>query len=261
MLRLRRCIYMCFALIHRIITVKNGIYVLCYHSISENDWRFSNNKDEFLKHISFIHRNFSFINSSEFMEYVSTGKKILEPKFLITFDDGYKDILSIARELEFYNVQPIVFLLGNEEGLNRKEMDNSLSLLSEDDVRNLISHGWTIGSHSLTHSQLIKLSKKDVEIECVQSKKDLEKKYGVAVNFFAYPKGVYSKKVLNAVKKAGYSFAFSMDDDMITFRTHPHKIPRIGIDGSHWYHEFKGAITPLAIYFRRFVRKSLHISI
>ena len=46
------------------------------------------------------------------------------------------------------------------------------------------------------------------------------------------PKGVYSKKVINAVKKAGYSYAFSMDDDLITFRTHPLAIPRIGIDGS-----------------------------
>ncbi len=261
MIAIRRLLYSCFALIHKIITVKNGIYVLCYHSISDKGWRFSNSKEEFLKHVSYVHRNFSFINASEFVAYTSAGKKVKKPVFLLTFDDGYKDILSVAKELETYSIQPVVFLLGDEEKLNRREMDNKLELLTEEDVKTLISYGWSIGSHSLTHAQLSKLSQKDLERECAQSKHDLEKKYGVKVNLFAYPKGVYSKKVIKAVKQAGYDYAFSMDDELITFRTHPLSIPRIGIDGSHWLSEFKGTITPLAIYFRRFIRKTLHISI
>lgn len=261
MIAIRRFLYICFALIHNIISVKNGIYVLCYHSISDAGWRFSNSKEEFLKHISFIHRNFSFINASEFQTYVASGKKLQKPVFLVTFDDGYKDIVSIAKDLETYSVKPVVFLLGEEEKLNRREMDNQLELLSESDVKKLIGYGWSIGSHSLTHSQLNKLSRKEVEKECIDSKSNLEKKYGVPVHFFAYPKGAYSRKVIKAVKKAGYSYAFSMDDELITFRTNPLTIPRIGIDGSHWFDEFKGTITPLAIYFRRFVRKTLHITI
>lgn len=260
MIAIRRFLYICFALIHRIITVKNGIYVLCYHSISNKGWRFSNTKEEFLKQVSYIHRNFSFINSSEFVAYTSAGKKVKKPVFLLTFDDGYKDILTVAKELETYSIQPVVFLLGDEEKLNRREMDNKLELLSEEDVKKLISYGWTIGSHSLTHAQLPKLSLKDLEKECAQSKRQLEKRYGVAVTLFAYPKGMYSKKVIKAVKNAGYEYAFSMDDELISFRTHPLAIPRIGIDGSHWFSEFKGTITPLAIYFRRFIRKTLHIS-
>ena len=221
MITLRRFLYMCIGLIHRITAVKSGIYVLCYHSISEKGWRFSNSKKEFLKHISFIHRNFSFLSAEEFVKRLTSEKKVKKPEFLLTFDDGYKDILTIAKELETYSIQPVVFLLGEEEVLNRREMDNKLELLSEEDVKKLISYGWTIGSHSLTHSQLTKLSQKDLEKECAQSRHDLEKKYGVTVTLFAYPKGVYSKKVINAVKKAGYSYAFSMDDDLITFRTHP----------------------------------------
>ncbi len=261
MIAMRRLLYMCFALIHRIITAKNGMYVLCYHSISDKGWRFSNTREQFLKQISFIYRTFSFITPTEFIEYVSSGKKLRKPVFLLTFDDGYKDIMSIAKDLETYSIKPVVFLLGDEERLNRREMDNKLELLSEDNVRTLLSYGWSIGSHSLTHAQLSKLSQKNLEIECVRSKENLEKKYGVTITLFAYPKGAYSKKVMHAVKKAGYSYAFSMDDDVITFRTHPLAIPRIGIDGSHWFSEFKGTITPLAIYFRRFVRKTLHISI
>lgn len=261
MIVIRRFFYICFALIHKITTVKNGIYVLCYHSISDKGWRFSNSKKEFMKHISFIHRNFSFITPSEFVAYTTAGKKVKKPVFLLTFDDGYKDILTVAKELETYSIQPIVFLLGDEENVNRKEMDNKLELLTVDDVRTLISYGWSIGSHSLTHAQLSKLSRSELEKECAQSKDDLQRRYGVDVRFFAYPKGIYTKSVIEAVKKAGYDYAFSMDDDLITFRSHPFTIPRIGIDGSHWFPEFKGAITPLAIYFRRFIRKSLHISI
>jgi len=60
--------------------------------------------------------------------------------------------------------------------------------------------GWEIGSHGVTHRNLLKLSLPDVEYELSESKKFLTKYFGEIISY-AYPYGDYNKLILRSVKK------------------------------------------------------------
>lgn len=259
MIYLRRFIYSFFGLLHMYFPLRPGIYVLCYHSISSDGWRFSNTQKEFEKHLSYIREKYCFITPAECMEYIKNGKTPSKPSFLLTFDDGYRNILPIKSLLKKHSVKPLLFLLGPETSINRQNLDSDLPLLNKDDVKSLLEDKWVIGSHSMTHCPLESLNQEKLIKECAESKNYLEKTYGISIETFAFPKGAYSDEYISALKKTGYTFAFSMDDELIDRKANRYTIPRIGIDGSHSFLEFQGTITRPAIGLRKFIRRSLQI--
>jgi len=46
--------------------------------------------------------------------------------------------------------------------------------------------------------------------------KELEKNLGFRIDYFAYPKGIYNKKIIDAVKKAGYKGAFAVKEGSLS---------------------------------------------
>lgn len=65
----------------------------------------------------------------------------------------------------------------------------------------------TIGSHTVTHTPLINLSTMEVKRELNDSKATIEKHIKKPVAHFAYPYGIYSKKITDFVKQTGYRTA------------------------------------------------------
>jgi hypothetical protein len=76
------------------------------------------------------------------------------------------------------------------------------------------------------------------------------------IHFIAYPKGRYTKEILHETQKAGYAMGFSMDDDMISHKTNLFKVPRIGVDRTHTFEEFKTLFTTRSIAFRKVIKNS-----
>jgi len=66
-----------------------------------------------------------------------------------------------------------------------------------------------IGSHSMSHKDLTKLSEDRIISEVYDSKKILEDKFGIKINNFCYPYGKFNRLVTNKVEKAGYIRAFT----------------------------------------------------
>jgi peptidoglycan/xylan/chitin deacetylase (PgdA/CDA1 family) len=71
-------------------------------------------------------------------------------------------------------------------------------------IRAMIKAGWEIDSHTVTHADLPGLSAKELAFEIGESRKRLQKLYGIPVNFFCYPSGLFDDAAVAAVKKAGY---------------------------------------------------------
>lgn len=65
----------------------------------------------------------------------------------------------------------------------------------------------TIGSHAVTHTPLTNLSTEEVIRELIDSKVTIEKYLNKPVNHFAYPYGIYSKKITELAKQVGYRTA------------------------------------------------------
>jgi peptidoglycan/xylan/chitin deacetylase (PgdA/CDA1 family) len=76
-------------------------------------------------------------------------------------------------------------------------------------VSELARAGITIGSHSVSHSNLPRETPLRIREEVLRSRCELESRLGVEVTEFAYPDGQFDEKVVDAVAEAGYARAYS----------------------------------------------------
>ncbi len=75
------------------------------------------------------------------------------------------------------------------------------------DLRSLVSEGFEIGGHGVSHRTLSVLSPEDIEREVRVSKQTLQDLLGRDIGMFCYPRGGYNKQVLQSLKASGYEGA------------------------------------------------------
>ncbi len=120
----------------------------------------------------------------------------------LTFDDGKKSdvehVLPLLQQYEFKaSFFPVVNLIGTEDCLTW----NELKYISQ--------CGFSIGSHSMNHPSLTKLTASELQSELVQSKKILEEKTGKPIKQFSIPYGIYNQHIIKTVKESGYGIALT----------------------------------------------------
>jgi peptidoglycan/xylan/chitin deacetylase (PgdA/CDA1 family) len=74
-------------------------------------------------------------------------------------------------------------------------------------LREIAGHGHEIGSHSLTHANLVWLNDDDLIKELRESKLILEDITGTAVRGLSFPFGSWNARVWGAAKSVGYEYA------------------------------------------------------
>jgi peptidoglycan/xylan/chitin deacetylase (PgdA/CDA1 family) len=86
-------------------------------------------------------------------------------------------------------------------------------MLSECQVKQLVKNGIDVGSHTLSHPILLKVSDDEAKREIFESKAALESIIGVPVKAFAYPNGIpdrdYRRVHVELVRRAGFDVAMS----------------------------------------------------
>ncbi len=251
---LRNKIYKTLSTIDSLLSLKNPITVFCYHSIGDDSFRFAINLQEFSKQIDYLSRNLIPLDHEALFNAICGKRELMEPAFMITFDDGYKNILAVRDLLRSKGIKPIVFVMPQDTIINYKELGQSFERLDTEDLKKLISDGWEIGSHSLSHSNFNKLAEKELRSEIIESKNKLEQELGIEINYFSYPKGNYNKTTDTLIKEAGYNAVFTMDDGVITKATDLYRIPRVGVDKTHNFTAFKQTFSPSNIKFRKFIK-------
>jgi len=126
-----------------------------------------------------------------------------ERSVAITFDDGCEtDLLAAApilREAGFHATFYVTAGFLDRPGY-----------LSSPQLRELISSGFEIGCHSMTHAYLNNLDPQQLHSEIVAARSKLEDIIGSKVEHFSCPGGRYNEPALALAKQAGYrSFATS----------------------------------------------------
>ncbi len=171
-----------------------------------------------------------------YLEGKKTGKVVG-----ITFDDGFKNNLVEALPILKKNgFSATCYIISqNIGGINHWDLDKGIDenpLMGEDEVKEWITEGMEIGSHTQNHVHLADIDTKNATKEILQSKLDLEKQFNYPINHFCYPYGSYNDEVVNFAKDAGYQTATTVsrsragvDSDLltlpripITHRTFPH---------------------------------------
>jgi peptidoglycan/xylan/chitin deacetylase (PgdA/CDA1 family) len=121
----------------------------------------------------------------------------LPPKpIVLSFDDGYRPQFTFAL--------PQLRKHGWAGVLNLKAEGSDLY---ESNVKAMIAAGWELASHTVNHSDLTTLGPEELEYEVVESRKMLQREFGVPVKNFCYPAGAFDSAVIEAVEAAGYEGA------------------------------------------------------
>jgi len=128
---------------------------------------------------------------------------------VLTFDDGYRNVVENALDLlaknRFRAVQFLVVnFLGKANEWDLRAGEKPEPLMDEAQLRDWLSAGHEIGSHTLTHPRLTRLSLRDAKEEITASKKTLEDLLGRPIAHFCYPYGDWNERVRDLVVEAGY---------------------------------------------------------
>jgi peptidoglycan/xylan/chitin deacetylase (PgdA/CDA1 family) len=129
----------------------------------------------------------------------------------LTFDDGWRNWLTTALPvLERLGVRGTFFVCPGLFGSTHPDVPGEEgALLDESEATALHEAGMELGSHSLSHPDLRRLSDDELVVELRDSKEAVEAITGKPCRLFAYPYGLYDQRVLEAVGAAGYELAFA----------------------------------------------------
>ena len=143
---------------------------------------------------------------------------------VISFDDGYLSHTVTAK--------PILQAAGWPGVLNLEGKNIGKGGLTTNQVEGLIAAGWEIDSHTLTHPDLTTLDGAALKTELVDSRKLLQEKFKIPVNFFCYPAGKNDARVRAAVEAAGYKGATTVEPGIASKSDNPYLLPRIRVNGT-----------------------------
>jgi peptidoglycan/xylan/chitin deacetylase (PgdA/CDA1 family) len=255
--RLRRSVYRAASSVDQLLGCSNSTpFILCYHSVAENGWRFAVALADIRRQLTYLAEHYHALTASDLECFVLGRKPVPAPSFVVTFDDGYRDVLEVQSTLERLAIRPLLFMVSDAASAIGRTLPDGCELLRHDELRALSGAGWEIGSHSATHADLPGLGDDELTREFRGSKLELETTLGKPIRYFAYPKGRYTQRVAEACRSAGYAAAFSMDDGFISPATDRYAIPRIGVDGTHSFEEFKTLASPSVVRLRGLIKRS-----
>ena len=125
-------------------------------------------------------------------------------EILASWDDGSLADLKMAELMARYNV-PTIFYWPSMIG-KAKNMAMTSSWLTEQNCKEIAS-SFEIGSHSVTHQPMSKMTIPQLGMEISDSRKHWQDVTGQEVNSFAYPKSSINTMVKALIKGAGYKSA------------------------------------------------------
>ncbi len=153
---------------------------------------------------------------------------------LVTFDDGYADLLSAACPiLASREIPAVVFAIADRIG-GTNEWDHRHGaglrpLLDEDGLREVAARGVSVGSHGSTHRRLTELSRDELEAELRGSAAKLHDVGLPRPTAFSYPYGVWNRDLASSVRDVGYALAFTVRPGVVRPGENPYALPRIEV--------------------------------
>lgn len=150
----------------------------------------------------------------------------------LTFDDGFANVLRHGLEpLARHKFRAIEYLVADRMGgFNEWDLPDGEvqeALMDKMQVKDWLAAGHEIGSHTLTHPHLTRISPARAREEVFASRKKLEDIFGVPVRHFCHPYGDWNAAVRDLVIEAGYETACTTEFGVNGAATSPFELKRI----------------------------------
>lgn len=171
-----------------------------------------------------VAHRFHTVTQEQVYAALEHGRRLPSRPVLITFDDGYRDVLGRAAPvLERLHLRATAFVVtGRISGPDP-------SFLTWGDLLSLERDGVEIGSHTVSHRELTLLASAEVQQELRDSRAALEAHLHRKVRWLAYPAGREDARVVALTREAGYLLAYTTKPGTTQSRDAPLELRRLEV--------------------------------
>lgn len=195
------------------------IVIIYYHRVGPCD-RLSIPLEFFRAQLAYLHRHYDCLTLHDLAMTLRAHESRSRPIAVVTFDDGYRDNFTHAFPALLAAKVPATFFVStgfvgtdrvfphDQRALSagRAERDN-WPKLTWDDLRQMQSAGMEIGSHTVSHANLGRVTPEVAQAEIQQSLAMLRQELGDAPRAFGIPWGQpddFNEPAIAAMRAAGY---------------------------------------------------------
>lgn len=233
-----------------------------YHRVvDESVWRtlagteriFAISSQRLEEQIEYLRREgWQFLGLRDAIEVARGSSKLSEPGVLVSFDDGCRSIYEKALPvLRSYGARGTVFVTTDPSSWVFHIEPHRDPRLSDGEIRDLLAHGFDLGSHGVSHRPLSTLQEGEIRFELEQSRRDLEEISERPVTSLAIPGNWYDRRVCRIAREVGYEAVWCSDAGSIRRGVNLQRLPRLNVEGGLDLEGFAAAISPLGLLERR----------
>lgn len=233
------CVVFCVDYLTRILRGDNAAgtcVVINYHALEET------NLGRFVRQLDVLQtlaRPISLLSVHVFRQ----GERYVS----VTFDDAFRSFKEWAfPELAQRMIPTIVFVPSGYLGKKSAWLDNGGDnpvgevVMSVADLRAAVeSELVQIGSHSVSHPNLVDLGIQEARSELEQSKKTLEAILGKDVESFSFPYGSVTEREVRLAREVGYKLLFSIAPEQLVSKAKYGLVGRVNVQPTDWLIEFR----------------------
>jgi peptidoglycan/xylan/chitin deacetylase (PgdA/CDA1 family) len=152
----------------------------------------------------------------------------------ITFDDGYQNNLihalpALDKQGFSSTCYAVSGLLGQTNVWDQGMGISQTPLMNESEIRQWVSAGQEIGSHTRRHVDLMSADDAGCRVEMTLGKTELESVLGQPVHHFCYPYGHYESKHVAMADELGFVTATTTQRSRCHAQTDMLKLPRVPV--------------------------------
>ncbi|WP_426496472.1 polysaccharide deacetylase family protein [Leptospira borgpetersenii serovar Ballum] len=225
-------------------TNPNGIPILIYHEIVTDPKKESGETvislqkfEEQMKYL--FSKGYNPITMKDLLSYIRKEKVLPDKSVVLNFDDGWKNVLNAVPVLNRYSFPASFWIIAGPKGIGNGEY------LEWSDIQELAKNPrFEIGSHTYSHpwnpndnlvtwvdNRVDGKSEKDALFELKESKRIIESKLDILVDYIAWPCGWYNDKLVQLAVQSGYKAILTTEDGTNLPGGDPLRIKRVFIDG------------------------------
>jgi peptidoglycan/xylan/chitin deacetylase (PgdA/CDA1 family) len=204
---------------------------------------------DFERHVATLARLGVAVSLAEVERFLAGTGSLADGSVLVTIDDGCPSVRTHAAPiLRRYGVPAVLFVPAGEildERRGTSPAETAEDRMSWTELEELVRAGVTIGSHAWTHASLGRMPLDAAGEQALRSREEIARRLGQPVTAFAYPFGTradFNAAIAGAVRRAGYTCAFTSQHGGIRSDSDPFELPRVKIEGGEALWMFEASI-------------------
>lgn len=170
------------------------------------------------------HKGYRGVTLAHVHAHWRRGVPLPRKPLVVSFDDGYRSqyakALPVLRALHWPGVLNLQLELAPSEGG-----------ITQSEVRSMVAAGWEVDAHTVSHPDLTTLDDAALRHEVAGSRRIIQRRYRVPADFFCYPAGRFDRRVVAAVRSAGFEGATTTEPGVAGPDSDSFELPRVRVDG------------------------------